>query len=227
MSSTTHRARVYIGLAGEGEVEGHGLYRMDADGGEWNEVTNGLPSDPEVRALALHPVEPNVIFAGTNRGVYRSEDQGDHWDRLNLPDKDEAVWSLIFHPRDSQVMFAGYETPEIYRSDDAGDTWRPLRVDVRFPSVTQRPRQLPKRVIGMSVDPNYPDEMYAAIEVGGLIRSLDGGDSWASVSEGFYVNDDPLDVHGVLASEAQPHTVHAITRIGMFTVRTEVTTGNT
>ena len=40
------------------------------------------------------------------------------------------------------------------------------------------------------MDPTYPDEMYAAIEVGGLIRSLDGGDTWGSISEGFYVNDE-------------------------------------
>lgn len=209
-------AYVYVGLAGEGGIEGHGLYRMSAEGGEWTELTHGLPPNPEVRALTMDPGRPEVIFAGTNRGVYVSDDQGNHWERMNLPDKEEAVWSVMLHPTESRTMFAGYETPEIFRSDDGGEIWRPLQVEVRFPGVTMRPRALPKRVIGMSADPSHPDEMYAAIEVGGLIRSLDGGESWECASDGFYVNDDPLDVHGVLASRAQPHTVHAITRIGMF-----------
>ena len=215
-SNGQHIAHVYIGMAGEGGVAGHGLYRMEAQGGEWTQLDGGLPPDPGVRALGLHPDDPRVVFAGTNKGVYRSEDQGDHWERLDLPQKEEAVWSILFHPQNSRVMFAGYETPEIFRTDDGGETWRPLKVDVEFPRVTMAPKALPKRIIGMSADPGYPDEMYAAIEVGGLIRSLDGGASWEGVTEGLYVNDDPLDVHGVLASSAEPHTVLVITRIGMF-----------
>ena len=216
MTSRTSQEYAYVGMAGEGGVEGHGLYRMEAEGGEWTELTNGLPPQPTVRTLALHPDDTSVVFAGTQQGVYRSGDQGDHWERLNLPEKEEPVWSIMFHPGDSNTMFAGYGTPEIYRSDDGGENWRALRVEVEFPSVTMRPRALPKRVIGISADPAYPDEMYAAIEVGGLIQSLDGGESWHGLSQGFYVNDDPLDVHGVLANRAQPHTVHVITRVGMF-----------
>ena len=207
---------VYIGLAGEAGIDGHGLYRMDAEGGDWTELTNGLPDDPEVRALSLHPDDPSVIFAGTNDGVYRSEDHGGHWERLDLPERPAPVWSLMFSPADSKTVLAGYGDPEVFRSDDSGERWRSSRIDVRFPSVTMRPRELPKRVIGLSADPSHPDDVYAAIEVGGLVRSADGGETWESISEGFYVNDDPLDVHGVLASGASAHTVHAITRIGMF-----------
>jgi photosystem II stability/assembly factor-like uncharacterized protein len=68
----------------------------------------------------------------------------------------------------------------------------------------------------MSANPNDPDEMYAAIEVGGLIRSLDGGESWKGVTGGLYVNDDSVDVHGVVASAAEADVVLIITRIGMF-----------
>ena len=216
MTSKWHREYVYIGMAGSEGVEGHGLYRMEAEGGEWVELTNGLPLDPEVMGLALHHEDSQIIFAGTTSGLYRSEDQGDHWERLNVLDKDNPIWSVTFHPKDPRIMLAGDETPEIYRSDDGGETWRPLDLKVQFPSITLRPEEQPKHIMAISIDLHYPDEMYAAIEVGGLIRSLDGGESWEGISEGFYVNDDPLDVHGVVASRAQPHTVYAITRIGMF-----------
>jgi photosystem II stability/assembly factor-like uncharacterized protein len=210
------KSYVYIGMAGEAGLDGHGIQRMDADGGDWTELTNGLPADPEVRALALQPGDSSIVFAGTNDGVYRSDDSGDHWERLDLPRREDPVWSLMFNPADAKTVYAGYGSPEVFRSDDGGERWRPLRIEVQFPSVTMRPRELPKRVIGMSAASSQPDEIYAAIEVGGLVRSTDGGESWESISEGFYVNDDPVDAHGVVASGARANTVHAITRIGMF-----------
>jgi photosystem II stability/assembly factor-like uncharacterized protein len=79
-----------------------------------------------------------------------------------------------------------------------------------------RPVVSPKRILGIAIDPAYPAEMYAAVEVGGLLRSLDGGEKWESVSEGYYVNDDPVDMHGVAVSAAQPRTVFTISRIGMW-----------
>ena len=57
------------------------------------------------------------------------------------------------------------------------------------------------------MDPTtYPDEMYAAIEVGGLIRSLDGGDTWGSISEGFYVNDEANTCPATLARALGGHS---------------------
>ena len=61
-----------------------------------------------------------------------------------------------------------------------------------------------------------PDHLYAAIEVGGTIRSTDGGEHWENLSHGQYVNDDMVDMHGVLASRWRPGTVFGIARAGMF-----------
>ena len=143
-------------------------------------------------------------------------DHGGHWERLSAPKPGLAVWSLQFHPRDPDVIFAGYEPYAIYRSDNGGKSWDRLPMDVTFPDVTVRPVVSPKRILDMAIDPAYPMEMYAAVEVGGLLRSLDGGEKWESVSEGYYVNDDPVDMHGVAVSAAQPRTVFTISRIGMW-----------
>ena len=61
-----------------------------------------------------------------------------------------------------------------------------------------------------------PDHLYGAIEVGGTIRSTDGGEHWENLSHGQYVNDDMVDMHGVLASRWRPGTVFGIARAGMF-----------
>jgi photosystem II stability/assembly factor-like uncharacterized protein len=158
-----------------------------------------------------------VVFAGTQHGPYRSDDHGDHWEKVNVPDHGLPVWSLLFHPRDPNVMYAGYENCEIFRSDDGGERWSQLPVSVRFPEVTVGPgANLAKRVLMMSGSAGAPDEIYGAIEVGGIIRSLDGGEHWENLSHGQYLNDDYVDMHGILASTFRPGTVISIARAGMF-----------
>jgi photosystem II stability/assembly factor-like uncharacterized protein len=88
---------------------------------------------------------------------------------------------------------------------------------VRFPEVTVAPGANPaKRVLQLAVNPANPDELYGAIEVGGVIRSLDGGEHWENMSHGQYVNDDTVDMHGVLVGRWRPGTVFAIGRAGLF-----------
>ena len=218
--TSNRRANVYVGLAGEtapGRPVKSGLYRMtDGDDG-WELLTNGLPEAPAIRALAVHPQTPEVVYAGTQEGPYRSSDRGDHWEKVDVPDHGLPVWSLLFHPRDVNIMYAGYESCEIYRSDDGGEKWRQLPVSVRFPDVTMAPgANQAKRVLMMSASVADPDEVYGAVEVGGLIRTLDGGEHWESMSHGIYLNDDIVDTHGVLASSLQPGTVFNIARAGLF-----------
>ena len=218
---TTNRASyVYVGLAGEtapGRPMKSGLYRMASGDDRWELLTRGLPDAPAIRAIVAHPENPDVVFAGTQAGVYRSADHGERWERLDIADHGLPVWSLAFDPRDSKVMYAGYENCEIYRSDDGGEHWRPLPVTVRFPEVTVAPGSNPaKRVLRLAVNPGDSDEIYGAIEVGGVIRSLDGGEHWENLSHGHYVNDDCVDMHGVLVGRWRPGAVFAIGRAGLF-----------
>ena len=174
--SSDQKHFVYAGLAGEtapGRAVKAGLYRMAEGNGPWESLTNGLPDDPAVRAIIIHPQKSEVVFAGTQQGPYRSSDHGDHWEKVNVPDHGLPVWSMLFHPRDPNVMFAGYDSCEIYRSDDGGERWEQLPVSVRFPEVTVGPgANLAKRVLMMSSSVSDPDELYGAVEVGGIIRSL-------------------------------------------------------
>ena len=121
---------VYVG------AEAHGLYRKQASDTHWEQLTNGMPPMPQVRPIAIHPQHPEVLFVGTQRGVYRSQDRGDHWQRMHLPEG-RTVWSLQFHPHNPQVMFLGTEGSEVYTSNDGGETWHYTHGSLIFPGVSQ------------------------------------------------------------------------------------------
>ena len=199
---------VYAG-AGTG-----GLYRKIPGEDRWEELNNGLPSAPEVRAIAIHPFQPDVVFAGTQDGVYRSGSRGNHWRRLNLPVTGSVVWSLMFQAHRPSVMYAGMAPAQIFRTQDGGDSWEPLPIRLG-PDVVSM--SFPTRVIAMAIDPVQSQEMYAALEVGGVIRSLDGGETWEPINKGLAEGgEDRLDLHGVQVTASQPGTVYISTREGMF-----------
>lgn len=220
MRSSNHTSYLYAGLAGETaprRVIQSGLYRMATADSTWEPLTRGLPAAPAIRAIAVHPQQPEIVYVGTQEGPYRSTDHGDHWEKVHVPDHSLPVWSLLFHPQDPNVLYAGYEKCEIYRSDNGGDTWRPLPVDVRFPEVTTAPGANPaKRVLMLAGSMTDPNVLYGAVEVGGIIRTLDGGEHWENLSHGQYLNDDTVDMHGVLVSRWQPETVYSVCRAGLF-----------
>jgi photosystem II stability/assembly factor-like uncharacterized protein len=210
---------VYIGLAGDtgpGEATSAGLYRRRNGNGAWEPIGQTLTPAPQVRAIATDPQRPGRVTIGTQNGIFRSEDHGEHWTRLNAPTPGLAVWSLVKHPHDLDTMLAGYEPCAIYRTADDGVSWQRLPVEVTFPDVTLNPEPQPKRVTGLAIDPNAPAEIYASIEVGGLLRSLDDGRSWTCVTEGLYLVDDAVDLHRVVVSAVRPGAVTLIGRIGTF-----------
>ena len=218
--TTNRRANVYVGLAGEtapGRPIKSGLYRMAVGDDRWELMTRGLPEAPAIRAIAAHPECPGTVYVGTQHGPYRSADHGGRWERLGIADHGLPVWSLAFDPRDANVMYAGYENCEIFRSEDGGEHWRQLPVTVRFPEVTVASGANPaKRVLKLAINPANPNEIYGAIEVGGIIRSLDGGEHWENMSHGQYLNDDTVDMHGVLIARWRPGLILAISRAGLF-----------
>ncbi|MSQ05622.1 MAG: hypothetical protein EXR54_09025 [Dehalococcoidia bacterium] len=221
MANIEHQTYVYIGLAGEGDNIGPGgMYRWADGDEEWVSITRGLPASPQVRALLVHPHDPQIVYAGTQRGVYRSNDRGDRWEALGMPRIGTDVWSLAFHPQNPSVIYAGCDPCAVYRSEDEGQHWRQMDTrNVVFPHITTYMPPLGKRVIGLAADPSNPLDMYAAIEVGGLLASRDGGESWEQALDGPYVRNNTLDLHGVQVSAAAPGTVFIITQVAMFRSR--------
>ena len=225
---------VYAGAAAwPGAAENtrtHGLYRLDQHTGEWAELATGLPAAAEVRCILLDSRSPGVVWAGTQDGPFKSSDAGEMWTALPLPEgRSRVVWSLVADPRDPNVLFAGAEDLAIYRSDDGGESWRMLPVPSP-PGLCAM--GFPSRVVRLAIDPTSPDHVYAGIEVGGVIRSLDGGESWSDGNTELLAlaeqdrlksrigsdtdTEGMMDSHALALSAAQPGTVFLANRMGLF-----------
>jgi photosystem II stability/assembly factor-like uncharacterized protein len=212
------QSNLYVGLAGETEsYPGYprrgGFYRSRGGTGPWERCTAGLPEHVEIRAMAVHPRRLGCLYLATQHGIYRTEDEGDHFERLRAPEPGMAVWSLCFHPQNPSILVAGYEPFAIWYTEDGGETWSEMPVRVDFPEITLRPRMLPKRILGIAIDPEYPNEIYAAMEVGGLLRSRDFGRAWEQVLPDSSDSYDALDLHSVTVRA--PREIHISHRLGI------------
>ena len=210
MASDRTSIHVYAG------AEAGGIFRKAADDEQWQPLTHGLPQDPEVRAIAVHPQQPEVVYAGTQAGPYRSVDGGDHWERLDFPGPERVVWSFAFDPTDPRTMYCGTAPGAIFRSVDGGNQWKRLPTDLGGDVVRM---DFPTRTIAIAIDPSNPHALYAGLEVGGVIRSLDAGDTWQAMNDGLAPSEARLDLHGVQVSAAQPDTVFISVRAGLFRSR--------
>jgi photosystem II stability/assembly factor-like uncharacterized protein len=200
---------VYVG------AEASGLYRKEAGDQQWQALTTGMPPSPQARAIAIHPQAPAVLFVGTQRGVYRSQDGGDSWRRMDLPEG-RIVWSLAFHPHTPQVMFLGTEGSEVYRSDDGGEHWQYLST-IANPEAVQM--AFATRILGLAIEPADPNRMYAALEVGGAARSFDGGKTWQLLNRQFVGDVDLMDLHGVALGSPRADAVFIANRVGVWRSR--------
>ena len=233
---TNGRTRIFAGAGAGASRHGvplrGGLFRCTSGENRWEALSAGLPQDPQVHVILVHPNDPDVIFVGTQDGPYRSTDGGDTWRRLGFPDLGVMIWSLTVHPTRPDVMYAGAAPVALYRSLDGGETWSRLPNAVS-PAHCERPG-FDTRVLRITVDPNRPDDVYAALEVSGVLRSTDCGETWSDMSAPLIkLAEQPhlqsnvggrhcghcegmLDSHATAISAAAPDTVFLGLRMGLF-----------
>jgi len=203
------------------------LYRLEP-GREWRTV-EGIPGDAGVQAITPHPANENVLFTATRKGIFKSEDAGITWSKLDAPTEGMQYWSVLIHPADDNLMFAGTSPVGICRSDDGGRTWRRARCDhpEHFKMAFGNSRAM--RIAAHPTDRNI---LYAVAEVNGLIVSSDGGETWTGSNEGVaelardpkhwnreLTDDDTegmYDAHAICTSAAQPDAAFYSCRMGIF-----------
>jgi hypothetical protein len=222
---------IYAGgarLAGKTQTRG-GIFRLRPGDDHFEKLTNGMPEDNDVYTITIHPQNPEVVFAGTRLGLYRSRDRGDHWQALGLTGPSVEIWSLLVHPDNPRLLYAGASPVAVFRSDDNGDHWRRLP-DPKIPS--RVPMPFACRVMRLAADPHHPHELYAVLEVNGVMRSRDGGESWEDCSADLirfannprYKNhllteveaEGMLDGHALCVGAMEPVTVYLAVRMGLF-----------
>src|SRR4051795_1849749 len=128
------------------------------------------------QCLAL---DGDTLYVGCRGGgLKRSRDGGGRLYDLPLPESD--VFSLAVSAADGAV-YAGTEPSRLFRSDDRGESWRELNALLELPSRPTwsfPPRPWTSHVRWIAPNPHDADLLLVGIELGGLMRSSDGGESW-------------------------------------------------
>src|SRR5256714_4724898 len=156
---------------------GDGIARLDEADGAWtSEVFLGGSG---AQCLAVDPDDPDTLYAGLREGGVRwTLDGGRSWVDCALPEP--GVFSLAVSAADGAV-YAGTEPSRLFRSDDRGETWRELDALLGLPSRPTwsfPPRPWTSHVRWIAPSPHHADLILVGIELGGLMRSTDGGASW-------------------------------------------------
>jgi photosystem II stability/assembly factor-like uncharacterized protein len=197
---------IYVG-SGEGLRRpdlsvGNGVYKSTDAGRTWQHL--GLRDAQQIASIIVDPKDPNRLFVavqghpyGPNpeRGVFRSLDGGQSFQKVLYKDENAGGMDLVFDPRNSQIIFAsmwasrrppwttgvGYSGPGsgLYKSTDGGSNWRQLTKGL--PGAGEGISR-----IGPGISPSDPDRMYAWVNAkigSGIYRSDDAGESWQQVND--------------------------------------------
>jgi hypothetical protein len=152
---------------------GDALVRLDRTDRSWDSAS--LLDDAPARCLA---VDGGRLLVGTPDGALLSVDEGATWKRADLPESD--VFSVAIGAADG-TLFAGTEPSRLFRSRD-GERWDELSALQAIPSRERwsfPPRPWTSHVRWIAPDPHRPERLLVGIELGGLMYSDDGGESFA------------------------------------------------
>ncbi|MGZ5860204.1 MAG: WD40/YVTN/BNR-like repeat-containing protein [Croceibacterium sp.] len=200
-------------------TDGQAVMRSHDDGKSWYRINikQDLEYDDRVRCLMVDPRHPQAVFAGAERGLFRSEDCGVHWSRVHCALDGFAVWKLAASASDPDIMYAGTGAPTravFFRSRDGGRTWERTSLEMpEFCAGVSRPRML-----ALAVDPDDPKDVWAGVEEGGLYRSRDGGDTWDRIDKTWSEFGGNSDLHDiVILKQDDGSKVHlALTVIALY-----------
>lgn len=193
-------------------LRGIAVLEREAGKGAWT-VADHYLRDFHISALLLEP-RRSLLFAGTHgNGLYRSTDGGATWDRKDSGLESSNLYSLNMVDPGSLRLYAGTEPAHLHVSRDLGETWEALPSLRQVPSVDRWSFPGPPHVAhvkNIAFDPTAPEGIYAAIEVGGLLRSTDAGQTWQELS-GFYE-----DVHRVAIRPGRADSIYLATGNGIW-----------
>lgn len=80
------------------------VVRSDDYGESWRNVTGDLPEFGSTRSITVHPRNGELVFTGTDFGVYFSRDGGEHWLALNSGLPTNSVQGIVVHPRENDLV---------------------------------------------------------------------------------------------------------------------------
>ena len=180
---------------------GNGVYKSLDGGKTWKNM--GLGNGQQIGNIIIDPTNDNRIFVAvlghpygpnTERGVYRSLDGGNNWERVLYIDENTGATQVSFDPNNPNILYAdlwagrqgpwengAWNGPEsgLFKSTDGGKTWKKLTRGL--PTTAQGLGR-----IGFCIAPSDSKRLYATVdagEYGGIYRSDDAGESWININK--------------------------------------------
>ena len=157
------------------------------------------------RCLAFDPQDPDTLYVGTtDEGIFKSEDAGGSWESLSGIEH-PRVTAVAVSPADGAV-YAGTEPSALFVSRDGGKSWRELEGMRNLPSAPTwsfPPRPWTSHVRAIALSYTDPNLVVAGIELGGVLRSTDGGETWQDQRPGAQA-----DCHSLFAHQRTPELLY-------------------
>jgi len=180
---------------------GHnGVFRSSDSAQTWAHLTLGI-RNVGVYPLAVDPTDSSMIYTTANGVVTKTTDGGAHWADLINGLSGEWIERLVIDPVSPSTVYAGKIPPfgssAIYKSTDAGVHWTTV-LTVAGPSLRT-----------LTIAPTQPSTLYVGVNSTGVLKSTDGGASWAPANNGLIAAGPYVSAFGVDPSTAD--TVYAAT----------------
>ena len=154
-----------------------GVYRSDSAGMGWKKINNGLIPEQElmgamalgVNAIVFDVVNPDIVYAGTTKGLFRTATRGEQWERIGQSLPDLFVSSILLDPTQPKTLYIG-GPGGVWKSTDSGQTWIATNTGLASLNI---------RTLAMSQRDSHL--LYAGTNGSGLYRSTDAGATWTSL----------------------------------------------
>jgi len=163
--------------------------------------------------LAADPLVHGRAWCGTRRGgVFRSDDGGSSWQFVGLPGR--LIMAITASPVERDEVWVGTEPSEVWRSGDAGTTWEQTSRLETLSSSSEwgfPPRPDTHHVRWIACHPLEPARLWAAIEAGALVSTIDRGRTWRDRFPG-----GPRDTHELAIHHNAPDTLRVAAGDGYF-----------
>jgi len=130
----------------------------------------GSPGDGETQAVALHPFDSNIIYAGAAKGLCKTTNGGlDNWPEYGLTTLSPRALAVSSAQPDR--VYAGTHKMGVFLTEDAAKTWRPINSGLSD-----------LRIRAMVIHPNDDQIVYVGTEGTGVFKTTDGGHSWVQMN---------------------------------------------
>ncbi len=150
-----------------------GIFRSADGGATWVASSTGLPiSVNSVPVIVINSANPAIMYAGTNRGVYRSDNAGIGWSApASLTTS--TINDIAIDKINASTLYAASNLG-FYKSTNGGVNWTHIAAATNFFTAT-----------AIVIDPNSPLTMYVATGGTGVFKTTDGGTVWTRIDNGF------------------------------------------